>query len=876
MRELPLKNGGRDAVSDKSKTGGNAFMRPRFTRRRTGIAVAAACYASLGLAAVEPHERTGIPAQNLGSALQMLAKQRGFHIVYFANDVGDLPSGGAAAGLSTEKALRQLLDGTGLAFRYLDENTVTIGRVASVNAAALASNDQASNDQASNEQLRLARGVSSAPNPAGNPSGSSVEETAPAALEEIVVTAQRRAENMQQIPLAIKAISAGDLESSGIDALIDLEVLVPGLTLSTSNGQLSVKLRGIGSGGIAGGNESAVAVYVDDVYYATAGSALMSLNNVEQIAVLKGPQGTLFGRNATGGVIQVTTADPRQDFSGRVSAGYGNYETAKSSLYLTGGLTDNFALDLAATGTTMGKGYGKNFVNGEDVYKVDHDYALRSKGLLTLGDTEVRMTIDFADSQGSSNAGHIAPGASAPPPYGPTHDHRPWDVTLSDPTFVNNNSAGVSLKVNHPFTAAEFMSLSAYRRNDMTLAFDADITAATPGRTVRMRQEDYQLTQEFQLLSPESSRVKWTMGAFYFKTNVDQRVRAGFAGVSLLPTVPPTSAVLVNVNPVAESWAGYAQATLPVLDALSVTAGLRYTHEDRFLHDGFSTFFRTDGSVVVGPATSLQDSFAEMTWRLAVDYRWSPDLMTYVSYNRGFKSGGFNTNTLTLPPYNPEILDAYELGFKATLLDGRMRFNGAAFFNDYQDIQVARITIFGSGIANAEGVESYGFETDATMQVTPHLNLTLGYQFLHSEYVNYPGAQAYVPSSRGGYTATVINAAGRQVSDSPKHSANLTALYTVPLGRGDVDFNATYFYSDASFGTEDNEPGFLQPSYGSVNASMTWRRANGSYLALWGNNLTDEEIPTTVGAYSVGGGVYLKRFQMGSPRTYGMTLGMSF
>src|SRR5690606_18561080 len=229
-------------------------------------------------------------------------------------------------------------------------------------------------------------------------------------VEEIVVTAQKRSESLQDVPIAISAVTEAQLTRMGVSGITDLKVAVPTLNLTNSSGNLTSSLRGVGSNGIGAGVESPVAVYIDGVYIASPTSSLLSLNNIRQIEVLKGPQGTLFGRNATGGLIQVFTLDPSDTPTGRFSVGYGNYDTVNGAAYLAGALSNAVAMDLAVTASRQGDGWGTNRVNGLDVYKLDHDVAARTKLRFRAGETTTfTLAADYSDRRDSFAAFRVSP-----------------------------------------------------------------------------------------------------------------------------------------------------------------------------------------------------------------------------------------------------------------------------------------------------------------------------------------------------------------------------------------------------------------------------------------------------------------------------------
>ncbi len=351
---------------------------------------------------------------------------------------------------------------------------------------------------------------------AGQPAQNS---SAAAGIGDIIVTAQRRSENLQNVPVAVSAVSSKQLAAAGVSDLQSLRVVVPGLTFSSIQQNVQPRLRGIGSSTAGPGIEPGVAVYVDGVYYASATGALFSFNNVEQISVLKGPQGTLFGRNAVAGLVQVTTRDPSQTFVMEGNAGYGNYNTGTASIYVGGGLTNNITADFAGLVKFQGDGYGENLTTGQDTRRTKHDINVRSKLIFTPApDTKITLAADYSNNKGSQGTDRLEKGTNAAPGTGPSYGGKVWDVEADYPWFNNIESGGGSLKVDQKIGSLSLLSITAYRRLQYENALDLDFTAS-PYQTIRQSQHDRQFSQELQLQSPSSGPFKWTLGGFYFNAN---------------------------------------------------------------------------------------------------------------------------------------------------------------------------------------------------------------------------------------------------------------------------------------------------------------------------------------------------------------------
>jgi iron complex outermembrane receptor protein len=695
-------------------------------------------------------------------------------------------------------------------------------------------------------------------------------------LGDIVVTAQRRNENLQRVPIAVSVATAETLAVAGVANIQTLKVAIPSVDLQTLNGSALPIIRGVGSKAAFPGIEPPIAVYIDGVYIANPVSTLLSFNNINQIEVLKGPQGTLFGRNATGGLIQVSTRDPSQTTKGQFSLSYGNYDTVRGDAYLSGGITSNLAADIAFTGTHQGNGYGTNLLSGRDVYKTDRDIGVRSKWIWQPGqETSVRLIMDYANYLNSNNAIRIKQGTTIPAPYGPSYGGDPWDIASNREPRTSFSGGGVSVRADHDFGGVKIASITAYRRSKSAAEFDFDYTP-TDGRIVDLKGKDRQFSQELQLISPDGGRVTWVAGAFYFNAS------SGYPyfdlllnGPVVLPTVPPTVKIRTVSTQKTDSISGFGQATAQVFDGLKATAGLRYTSETRELTDASVTQFRNNGtSVVTVPEFADSRDYKKLTWRLALDYTFSRDVLGYVSYNRGFKSGGFNSNSLTVGSFSPETLDAYEVGLKSSFLNRRVRVNLAGFYYDYKDVQVQRVTTAGTGIYNSGKETVYGLEAELEGRLSSQLTARASYQYIpHAEYSNFPAAVVATPRAAGGYMIGTGSASGNRAVLSPRNTANASIDYTVPLTSGTLGFNASIYYNSGIYNDPDNL--IKQPSYALVNMSARYGLKNGVSLNVWVQNLTDRAVSTLDGIQTFGA-TGVDRVGYAPPRTYGVTVGYAF
>ena len=698
--------------------------------------------------------------------------------------------------------------------------------------------------------------------PEGQPQSQQVESHG---LEEIVVTAQRRSENLQNVPIAVTVLSADALAEKGVDTVRLLATTVPGLTYAETGTLGTPRIRGIGVAFVAGGNENSVATYVDDVYYASASASILSFNNISQIAVLKGPQGTLFGRNATGGLIQITTRDPSQTFSGIADVTVGNLETYGANLYVTGGLLDGLAADLAVHYKDQREGFGKNLFTGDDINKT-RDLALRSKIKGQLGDsTTATLILDYGRVHSINPA--FRPLYGSLPLDGKPYTGGPFDMNGEVDPLSTLTQYGVSLDVKHDFGFAELVSITAHRQSYYRYQADLDAEPEVYLYTPGVRIPDRQFSQEFRLVSASNNAFAWQVGAYYFwgKGSYDPVVVA----IPLFGIVSNTF-----TSQTTNSAAGFGQATYAFTDATSLTLGARLTAETKRIDASGSVYVTAPGlSIPQGPI-GASITVARPTWRAALEHKLTAETMVYASYNRGFKSGGFDPASTTVAvAFKPEVLDAFEVGIKSEILDRRLRVNAAGFYYDYRNIQLNSFTTGFSSIYNGKSAEIYGLDMDLTAAATDHLTFTLGLSLLHDRFGDFPISET-APLATGGIVALpeAGSAEGKRLPNTPDWQLNVGAEYSIPLSTGSVVLAADFFHSDKWYSTPENKA--FQKPYNVTNTSATWLFGpeERHSLSLWGRNLGNV-------AYAVQSVIQVPigyEEEVGEGRTFGVTLSTKF
>lgn len=700
--------------------------------------------------------------------------------------------------------------------------------------------------------------------PVASPSSGESMDAQVTGVGDIVVTAQRRSENLQDVPIAITALSSSTLSNAGVTGVQNLQLAVPGLSFAQTAGYSLPRIRGVGTGAAGPGIESSVAVYIDGVYLVSAFAGMLSFNDIAQVAVLKGPQGTLFGRNATGGVVQITTIDPGDTPTFKASATYGNYDTVAGNVFASAPLSDTLAFDVAAYYDRQGDGYGTNQLNGRDVGN-HRNYGVRSKLKWTPGETTtVTLSGDYARAAGRLFVQRAAPGATLLTGFRYTGPKYGTSVNVEPRQIISGK--GVSLQVKQDIGDLSLVSITAYRRAFINEDIDSDATPL-PITGVLLEQRDRQFSQELQLLSSKNSGFTWMLGAFYFDATGQYPFSNVFARAA--PFTGPPTVIRNTASQSTKSYAVFGQATYEIAPETNVTAGLRYTSDKRSAVNSRQVTL-PNGFALPATSASGTATFNKLTWRLSVDHRFSSELLAYASYNRGFKSGLFDPLTQPLNLVRPEVLDAYEIGVKADLFDRRLRLNIAGFHYDYSQIQVSRVVTGTIFLLNGAGAQVDGVDIDATAKIGSRLTLNAGLSILHDRFTSFDAAVITTPLLSGGNAVSAGSAKGNRLPYSPDWTANASATYTVPTSAGPLAFNLTYFHNDGYYEGPENR--LRQKSFNLVNTSIGWTSESGRFNAsIWGKNIFNQYYATQMSAQARGDSNVV-----GDPRTYGVTVGVSF
>ena len=673
------------------------------------------------------------------------------------------------------------------------------------------------------------------------------------AVETIIVTAQRRSENIQTVPIAITALS-GDLAAKlGAMRTSDLAKVVPALVITTVNNTPLLFVRGVGTPGSLPGVESTVGVYLDGVYLPIPTSALFSLDGIERVEVLKGPQGTLFGRNNTGGVIQIITKTPSQTPETMFHAGYGNYDTYEVGGYINRPINEKVAVNLSGHWKNQRDGWGTDLFDGTPAYR-NKEYIVRGKLKVDPGDgTSMIFSGDYGYSVGDSASARTVPPTI---PFDRISIPGFYEITQNSSRTQSAKSYGGSLTVEHSFSSAALTSITSYRRFKDRHDQDADYSSASIlFATVPHTVDTY--SQELRLASNTQSAFKWLAGLYY----IDSKTSMVFSQVS--GAIVPPGGLAVRANQVSTSYAAFAQGSLAFNEHATLTLGSRYTYDKKTIEG--ATYLIASGTVLA-PAKKHNFVKRAPTWRIAFDYKIG-DFMPYISYDHGFRSGQFNITNPGAAAIDPEYVDQYEIGLKGALFDRRLIFSSAIFYIHAKNLQLSAATSTG-GVStfNATSATIKGGEFEVTARPFDDLTLRTGIAIQDGQYGNFLNAPKYDAAPTGGNTVTFINAKDNDTIRTPHFVSNISAEYHIPTtSLGEFRVIAGYYHSSQYFADVANT--LKQNAYDVVNASVGWSSPSRVYdVSLWARNLFGEKYYARLDSSGLGNVV-----SAAEPRVYGVT-----
>lgn len=755
---------------------------------------------------------------------------------------------------------------------------------------------------------------------------------APAAIEggeSIIVTAtRRRDEDVQEVPIAISVISSEALERRGDFTLGQIQQQVPSLQVFSFNPRnTNINIRGLGSNVALtnDGLENGVGFYIDNVYYGRVGLSQFDLVDLQSIEVLRGPQGTLFGKNTTSGVINITSRKPSFDpeLSAEASLGnYGFYQVRASAsagvvpdllaVRLSGAISQNDGFLWNKTTQRRAQNYRNESVRGQLLFTPDPDFEVRIIGDYAKQEQDHVLSV-FAGlhttyANGAPIPNNFAQRAARFPGY-VLPAFRPFDrVGEADSHYQSNMEGyGVSGEVNWDLGGVALTSITAYRWWDWNPANDGDSTSLPVTTMAQQANRQRQFSQELRLASKGNRTVDYVIGAYYFWQIVNGAGASRYGPAAARWNLPAADPVIADAaldgfeansisTPKTRTFALFGQTDWHLTDALTLTTGLRWTHEKKsgafsqYWVDGadLASFTPTQVTAInairaqFNPVTSFSTRFSDNSLSGLVTLNWkvAPDANLYASYSRGNKSGGLNLSALPAgiaPEVAPEKVDAFEIGVKSQFLDRRATFNAAAFWTEVSDYQtaiteqVANTVNFRQYIANIPKVRSRGVEGDLALRANDNLSFTASASYTDAKYIEYRNAPQAVENLNLG---AVQDLSGKPLSGVPKFAWSVGADASAPIGAlGGRDLSL-YAHADyahrSSFNTSATNSAWAQvPGFGIANARIGLKTSDGLWdLSVWTRNLFDKDYFLNLSAANTGA----VTAQVGEPRTYGVTL----
>lgn len=713
---------------------------------------------------------------------------------------------------------------------------------------------------------------------------------APAAhaqLEEIIVTAERRATALQETDIAITAFSEDTLQELGVTNYLDLADHAPNVMMHEMPGKAggAIAIRGFKNAETISTFEPKVGLYLDGVIIAKGAGSVFDILDLERVEILRGPQGTLYGRNTAGGAVNFITKKPTYELGGEIEATFGKYKQRDIKGTLNLPLIENTLAAKATLASLNREGYWDNTVTGRDIGDKDREVAHIQLQWEPTDDLSVLYSYDMTDIDETQYPLRLVAVSEAREPQIGQYIERGRSSTFSLDTSpfmkadVNGHSVTVDWDINEGLS---LVSITALRYFEVDNLQDSDHTPVAI-LTNASGDEIETFTQEVRLVgSAMDERLSYVLGGFYMDEDIkDVYTSLGIADFGIF-----SNSRAWGQNDV---WAAFGEATYGLTDKLDFSFGLRYTEEDK-------TLDRTDTTVLMATGTPLpslefpeaNETFEDVSGTLGFTYQWNPDVMTYAKISKGYISGGFNPRSPTTDftffteGYDEETVINYEIGWKTTLLDNRLQLNGAVFYNDYKDLQVNQLTSSGrNNIDNAGDATIAGLELEAVAMLSENLEVGGSYGYLDPEYDTYI-ADAGTPND----PSDDVDLSNNHWAHAPENTFNAYARYVIPdfQSIGDLMFRLDYSWVDDHFLLTANSPdlvdGNTAPSYEFVNARMTLDKMNGpgatsARVSLWVRNLTDE-LWYTSGYDLTDGFLGIANKAPSPPRTWGVDISFAF
>lgn len=652
-------------------------------------------------------------------------------------------------------------------------------------------------------------------------------------IQEITVTAQKRSEKLQETPLAVSAVDEELIENYTVADLRDLSRFTPSLVVGGSAAfEYPIAMRGISSAVSGIGADTPVAIYVDGVYLGRPSSAIFELVDVERVEVLRGPQGTLYGRNATGGAINIITKKPKEHMELQADLLSGSYNNTRVRAAITNSLVPGKLSGSFSGVFNERDGWGHNMTDDQKL-NGEGNFNVRGSLRYTPSDNhEWLLRVDAGESE-DFNAGKDNSGLFIK------------ELGDRDTFFINEEPfglreySGISLTSNHQLSESiSLTTITAWRENEHEFFIDSDGTPLQLARLHQAPEEQEQTSFEVQL-SGSRENLDWLVGYYHFQEDSKTNILIDLFGPGVRLGTYPTNETNSN--------ALFSQATWHATDRLNVTGGLRFSKESK----DFTNSAANPGVIGTTPsaarAVAQSNSWDSFTPKLTFDWRLNEDFMLYTTYSEGFKSGGFNFLS-NEPAFDPEELNAYEIGLKSDLLNRKLRLNVTAFTYDYQDLQVripgAPGVVF---IQNAAEATVDGLEVEGAARPTMGWDFRFNFALLDAAYDTY---DRLIRDANGDPVIgedgnpLIESLAGNKLNRAPKTKGGISAQYSKTGSGGMFSGFLSYNFSDELFFTEINEELGKHDGWDKIDARLSYTFFNGLTLSAFGNNITDERHNT--------------------------------
>lgn len=676
-------------------------------------------------------------------------------------------------------------------------------------------------------------------------------------IEEVLVTAQRRSQNLQDVPITVTTFGATEIQNSRVQDIGDIAVRTPGLSFDVfPAAQPRLAIRGIGSSDRGAAGDPSSAMFVDEIYLGRPAAIAFDAFDVERIEVLKGPQGTLYGRNVVGGAINVITKSPDPEgFDASLEATSGNYNRTEGAGFINIPLAGGMAAIRVGGAIRTHDGYTENRNTGGELDD-QNTKSMRIQGLLKPTETlELRLGFDATKDRAAGPGQHVLDLDTGSPyaPFWTVNRDRDYSESELD-GYQNRDTWGVRGQLIWDLSFASINYLTSYRELDYNSYYDFD--GGNPsfnGINIAGgdNEESELYSQELRVSSLDTSAINWTVGVFQYKADTKRD------DILDLALGAPAEREQYNQDAELESLAVYGDATVPVTENLNITAGLRYTEDKKSYAvntAGSTAYFRALGSFAV----DVDETWKAVTWRIGGDYHLNDSNMIYVMASRGFKSGGFQDTPAdavgAVNPYEPEFAIQYELGQKSDFFGRHLLWNNTFYLMDYTDLQTRQANGLAIITTNAGEATIKGYETDLTWKTENGFSLGFTY--------------AYTDATFSTYVENGVDLAGKTISRTPKNKFVISPSYVHSLSSGaEIVFSADYQYASRIYDDNSNAEPELRDPTKFLDARAVYTSAAGNWIvSVWGKNLTDEEtrifqsvfLGANFGAYN-------------PPKTYGLT-----